>query len=167
MNSCKPVKTQYIGELPVDTLASMPDYILTERDVLDEATGNTIRSITRTPSTKLFPNITTDNIFSVMSNNVEISIPEAQVRAVRIVNAVSTNIMYYADTTHAAQFIAVGQGSEDVILGQNSGVINLPNHQYIVGQQYYTGDDGEPVTDNTSGQKLFIPISETQLLVNL
>ena len=34
--------------------------------------------------------------------------------------------------------------------------------------QYYLGENGEPVTDSTiTGQKLFIPISDTKLAINM
>ena len=33
--------------------------------------------------------------------------------------------------------------------------------------QYYVGENGEPVTDATSGKKLFIPVSNTKLMINM
>lgn len=167
MNCNRSVDVQYIGDIPVDTLESLPDFILSERDILEPSTGNTIRSITRTPAAKLFPNGNMDNIFGLEANNEAIIIPENQVRAVRVVNEGSMNVMHFADATHAASMIAVGS-TANAILCQCSGVINLPmGHSYIIGAQYYTGADGEPVTDSTSGQKLFIPVSNTKLVINM
>ena len=167
MNCNKNVDVQYIGDLQIDTLESLPDYILTERDVLDPATGNTIRSIVRTPSAKLFPNANTDNIFNLEANNEGIEIPENQVRAVRVVSEAGANKMYYGDTSHPASMIAVGKAVDGTILCQCSGVINIVNgHSYIIGQQYYLGANGEPTTTSNS-YKLFIPVSNTKLVINI
>lgn len=167
MNCNKPIKTQYLGELQIDTLESLPNYIIAERDVTDPATGNVVRSLVRVPAAKLFPTANMDNVFALDPNNTAIEIPENQVRAVRVVNEVSSIIMQYADTTHPATMIAVGK-TADMVLCMCSGVVNIPEgHDYIIGVQYYVGDEGEPVTDNTSGQKLFIPVSPTKLVINL
>lgn len=166
MNCNKQIETQYIGELPIDTLEKLPDFFLTERDILDEESGNTIRSITRTPGAKLFPNANTDNIFPVEANNPAIDVPESQVRGVYVQNQGATNAMQYADTTHPAVMLAVGQ-TPDVILCQCSGAVNLPlGHSYIVSVQYYQGANGEPTT-TPSSQKLFIPVSNTRLVINM
>ena len=164
---CKnPTEVQYIGNLPVDGTGTLPDYFLAEKDVVETATGNVARSIVRVPSGTLFPQATMDNIVALEANNVAITIPDNQVRAVRIVNEGSSYVMHYADTTHAPMTIAVGK-LNDLILTQNCGVINIPEgHQLIVGQQYYVGADGEPST-TVSDYKLFIPISATKLLVNM
>ena len=63
---------------------------------------------------------------------------------------------------------------ENEIVAPHDGVIGaIP---VAKGASVSTGDvkyyasadgDGEPVTDPTSGQKLFIPISSTQLAINL
>jgi len=168
MNDCKkPIDVQYIGNLPIDAIEELPDYFLAERDLLDASTGETKRTMVRVPSLKLFPTVSMDNVFALESNNEGIVIPENQVRAVYISNQGSANVMEYADATHPAIMLAIGEVA-GMILCQNSGVVNLAKgHQYVVGQQYYTGANGEPVTDDTSEQKLFIPISSTKLLVNL
>lgn len=165
MTCNKQLDVQYIGDLPVDMLASLPDYILTERDVLDESTGNMKCSITRTPTAKLFPNANTDNVFGVEANNSAIAVPDGQVRAVYVQNQGVVNAMEYADTTHPATMIAVGT-TNDVVLCQCCGAINIPSgHNYVIGMQYYTGANGEPVTSGT--QKLFIPISNQKLVINM
>ena len=52
---------------------------------------------------------------------------------------------------------------------QNCGFVNIPEgHNYIIGVQYYLGENGEPVTDSTvTGQELFILVSRTKLAVNM
>ena len=46
--------------------------------------------------------------------------------------------------------------------------LNFPEgHHYIVGAQYWVGENGEAVTDDASGQKLFIPVSNTKLMINM
>lgn len=161
-------ETQYIGDLPIDNLESVADYIIGERDVVDEASGNTIRSFVRIPGTKIYPNGVMDNIIALEPNNTSLEIPENQVRAVYVANESSAYIMRYADKTHPAVMLAVGKLA-DLILVQNTGFVNLPQmHGYIVGVQYYLGENGEPVTDSTiTGQKLFIPVSSYRLAVNL
>ena len=167
MNCNKPIKTQYLGEVQIDTLESLPDYIIAERDVTDPATGNVVRSLVRVPARKLFPTANMDNVFALDPNNTAIEIPERQVRAVRVVNEVSATVMQYADETHPATMIAVGKAA-DMILCMSSGAINIPEgHDYTIGLQYYVGENGEPVTDDTSGQKLFIPVSPQKLVINM
>lgn len=161
-----PIKTQYLGELPIDMLESLPDYILAERVVEDPATGNDVHSIVRVPAAKLFPTVTMDNVFALEPNNTAIVIPENQVRAVRIVNESSVDTMQYADTTHAPMMLAIGKVA-DMVLCQNTGVVNIPEgHDFVVGAQYYVSENGEPTT-TVSDYKLFIPVSSTKLLVNL
>ena len=85
----------------------------------------------------------------------------------RVYNGVSSVQVQYADLEGEAQFLMIGTLAGMVLI-QNCGVINIPaGHDYVIGQQYYTGADGEPVADSASGQKLFIPISKTQLAINM
>lgn len=161
------IETQYIGELPIDTLVDLPDYILTERDIVDQETGNVVRSITRTPTLKIVPNGNYDNITTLEPNNESLEVPEGQVRGAYVKNEGAMNVVHYADTAHQAQFIIVGKLTDSILI-QNVGVINIVGtHRYIVGAQYYQGDNGEPTTSSESGQKLFIPISNTKLLINM
>lgn len=169
MNCNRPPETQYIGELPIDNLDSLPDYFIAERDVPDEQTGETSRGIVRVPSGKIFPNANTDNVYALDPNNTAITVPEKQVRACYVENAVSSIIMRYADNTHPPMFLALGLYA-GMMRCQNSGVVNIPEgHNYTISQQYYVATDGtgEPVTASTSGKKLFIPISSTKLLINM
>lgn len=167
---CNPkVKTINIGDVAVDNLATLPDYILAERDVEDPSTGNVVRTPVRVPSTALFPNANNDNVIALAINNVAIEVPENQVRAGYIKNEVGANTMQYAGTDNAAVFLMLGTYADGLMRVQNTGFINIPGrHQYIVGAQYYLGENGEPVTDSTvTGQKLFIPVSDTKLAVNI
>lgn len=167
MHCKKPeIETQDIRDLQIDTLESIPDFFLTERDIVDPHTGDTIRSITRTPGAKVLPNGNLDNIASIEPNN-EIDVPEGQVRACRVIQDGSVNKAVLADTAHKAHFLALGTQA-GMLLIQNTGFVNIPmTHRYVIGAQYFLGDNGEPTTDDASGQKLFVPISATKLAVNM
>ena len=163
------VKTVNIADVAIDNLATLPDYILAERDITDQSTGNVVRTPVRVPSAKLFPNASQDNVIGLEINNVAVSVPEGQVRAGYIANEIGANVMKYAGAGHNAMFLMLGDYIENIMRVQNTGFVNIPEgHQYIVGVQYYLGEDGEPVTDSTvTGQKLFIPVSSTVLAVNM
>lgn len=161
------ITTTYVGELPLDNLESLPSAIICERDVEDPATGDIKHTLTRVPTERLIPNGNYDNIVAIQSNNPSIIVPEGQVLAGYVQNEGSRIVAYLADATHPAQFLIVGNLADGQILIQPTGVVNIPGgHQYISVAQYYVGAKGQPVTENTSGQKLFIPISNTKLLIN-
>ena len=170
MNDCnKPVKTEYIADVPIDTLASLPDYMLAERDVEDVTTGNIARTLVRVPAEKLFPQGNYANVAAIQANNTAITIPENEVRAGYVANERFNVSVQYANAAHAPMFLMLGF-STDLLLIQNTGIVNIPEgHEYVIGAQYYASmnGDGEPVTDASSGQKLFIPISNTQLAINI
>lgn len=169
MDCNRPIKTEYIADVPIDTLANLPDYILAERDVEDPTTGNIARTFVRVPAQKLFPQGNYANIAAIQTNNTAITVPDNEVRAGYVANEGSANVVKYADADHKPMFLMLGF-STDLLLVQSTGIVNiLEGHNYIVGQQYYASTDGsgEPVTDPTSGQKLFVPISTTQLTINL
>lgn len=163
------VETVNIANVAIDTLASLPDYILAERDITDDSTGNIKRTPVRVPSAKLFPNANNDNVIGLAINNTAITVPENQVRAGYVENAVGANIMKYAGAGHAATFLMLGLHVDNIMRVQNTGFVNIPaGHSYIVGAQYYVGENGEPVTDATiTSQKLFIPVSGTVLAINM
>lgn len=163
------VETVNIANVAIDTLASLPDYILAERDITDDSTGNIKRTPVRVPSAKLFPNANNDNVIGLAINNTAITVPENQVRAGYVENAVGANIMKYAGDGHAATFLMLGLHADNIMRVQNTGFVNIPaGHSYIVGAQYYVGENGEPVTDaSITGQKLFIPVSGTVLAINM
>ena len=163
------VEVKNIGDVAIDTLASLPDYLLGERDVENESTGVIKRTPVRIPSAKLFPNANNDNVIGLAVNNTAITVPDNQVRAGYVENGVGANIMKSADASHKAVFLMLGLHTDNIMRVQNTGFINIPDgHSYIVGAEYFVGENGEPVTDNTiTGQKLFIPVSSTVLAVNM
>ena len=170
MNDCNnKVKTVNISDVPIDNLSTMVDYILAERDVEDATTGNVVRTPVRVPSVALFPNANNDNVIALAKNNTALTVPEGQVRAGYIANEVGANVMKYAGTGHEAVFLMLGDYADGLMRVQNTGFVNIPErHQYIIGAQYYLGEDGAPVTDSTiTDQKLFIPVSDTKLAINM
>ena len=150
-------------------MASLPDYILAVRAVEEASTGEIKDAIVRVPSETLFPNASQDNVVGEAINNLAITVPENQVRAGYIKNEVGMNTMQYAGADHAAVFLMLGLHADNIMRIQNAGFVNLPaGHNYIVDAQYYLGENGEPVTDaSVTGQKLFIPISNTKLAINM
>lgn len=168
-NSNEKVKTVKVGDVAVDSLASLPDYILAERAVMDESTGNVKHSLVREPASKLFPNASQDNVVGEAINNIAITVPKNQVRAGYVKNEVGMNTMQYAGKGHKAVFLMLGLHADNIMRIQNTGFINIPEgHNYIVDAEYYLGNNGEPVTDaSITGQKLFIPISNTKLAINM
>lgn len=76
--------------------------------------------------------------------------------------------MRLADSTHPAQFLMVANYTNGKMLVQTTGFLTIPaGHQYIVGETYYLGDNGQPVTDSSiTGQKLFTVLSDTVLNIN-
>lgn len=164
----KPIEALHISQYPIDTLESMPDYFLTERNVVDEATGNTKYSLTRTPAGKIFPQGNMDNVIALEPNNTALEVPENQVRAGYVQNTGNTIVMQYANANHSAVFLMLGKVT-DMMLVQNTGFVHIPEgHQYVIGQQYYLGEDGVPTTDSSiTGQKLFVPVSTTKLAINM
>lgn len=164
---CKPkVKTINIADVAIDNLATLPDYFLAERDVEDVATGNITRTPVRVRSSDIFPNANNDNVIALPINNT-ITVPENQVRAGYIKNEVGAPTMQYAGTSHAAVFLMLGKHADNLMRVQNTGFVNIPEgHQYILDSAYYLGENGEPTTDATiTGQKLFVPVSNTKLAI--
>lgn len=169
MNCNNKVETVKAGDIAIDSMVTLPDYILAERDVVNDETGNIKRELVRVPSVNLFPNANNDNVIGLPINNTAIVVPENQVRAGYVQNAVGGNIMQYADASNHARFLMLGIHTDGVMRVQNTGFVVIPNgHDYIVGAQYYLGENGEPVTDaSITGQKLFVPESRTVLSVKI
>lgn len=166
--TCNDMEVQELSELPIDNLESTVDFFLTERAVLDESTGKVLHTITRTPGNKIMPNGNLDNCFTLDPNNPDLEIVAGQPLPAYVSNNGATTSVLPADGKHSAQFFVIGKVG-DLVLCQNTGVINvLGGHEYILSAQYYRGSDGEPTTDSSvTGQKLFIAISTTKLLINL
>lgn len=165
----KPIETQYLGDVQIDALEDLPNFLLGDRSVKDELSGDTIHSLVRIPTDRIVPNGNLDNIFAVVANNDTLEIPEGQVRAGTVKNLGSSYSVVFDDSEEEALFVMVGRDAKRVF-AQRVGVVNLLNgHEYVLLAQYYASADGsgEPTTDSASGKKLFIPISKTQLLLNM
>lgn len=169
----KKIEAVDISSVPIDTMTSLPQFILTERDVEDELSGDVVRALTRTPVGRLFPVGSTDNVYAIPANNDSLDFSNWHVAPGYIKNFGSYYGVQFADGENEAMFVMVGcvdEASGRQVLFQNTGVINVPEgHDFVLLAQYYTNADGSgvPTTDSTTGQKLFIPISRMQLLVNL
>lgn len=167
MDCNKPrVKTVNIADVAIDNIAELPQFFLAERDVEDTATGNVVRTPVRVRSSDIFPNANNDNVIALPINNA-ITVPENQVRAGYIKNEVGAPTMQYAGTSHAAVFLMLGKHADNLMRVQNTGFVNIPEgHQYVLDGTYYLGENGEPTMDSTiTGQKLFIPVSNTKLAI--
>lgn len=166
MNCNKPYTIAHISEIDIDNLASVPDYFLGVRSLTDQATGNTIYTPVRVPGEKVMPTGNLANVIMLSPNNEALEIPDGQVRAGYIETTPGLNIMRYAGGANKAMFLMVGKWTDKILL-QTTGWLTLTTaHKYIVGRQYYLGEDGQPTTDNASGQKLFMPIDDYTLSVN-
>lgn len=158
----------YIGELPIDNLESIADFFLAERDLEDPLTGNIKRDLVRVPGEKLFPQSNMANVAALETNNLDLKVPKGQVRAVYISNEVNTNVMRFANASHPAIMLALGEWT-DLMLVQRSGFVNMSEpHEYVPGLTYYLGENGEPTSDpSITGQALFVPVSTTKLAILL
>ena len=164
----KPYTITYIADLDVDDLATAPDYFLGVRALEDPSDGNTIYTPIRIPGARVMPTGNLANVIALVTNNTALNIPEGQVRAGYIDTQPGGNIMKYAGSTNPAMFLMIGNYTNGKMLIQFTGFLTIPSgHNYITGTQYYLGEDGEPVTDNTiTGQKLFKPLDDYTLEVN-
>lgn len=168
MDCKKPYTITHVADLDIDDLATIPDYFLAIRSVEDTTDGNVIYTPVRVPGARVMPTGNLANVTALTSNNTALEIPENQVLAGYLDAQPGGNIMKLADNHHAAMFLMIGNYANGKILIQTTGFLTIPaGHSYIPLQQYYLGDNGEPVTDSTvTGQKLFIPLDEYTLNVN-
>lgn len=163
----KPYTIMSINEVDIDDLASIPDYFIGVRTVEDPSTGTVKSSPVRVPGAKVMPTGNLANVTAIDANNTALEIPENQVRGGYIDVQPGGNIMRLADASHPAMFLMVGNYTNGKILIQATGFLNIPaGHQYVVGEQYYVGENGEPTTDSASGQKLFMALDDYTLNVN-
>lgn len=169
MNNCKQIGVQQVSELPIDNLESTPDYFIAIREFVNDQTGQVDEAFTRVPGQRLLPSGNLDNVFGLEANNDSLAIPENQVLPVYVANEATQNVVYPAGANHPAMFLAFGTYGVGQILGQSTGVLNITaGTDYIVGAQYYLASDGGVTTSaSQTGQKLFIPISKTKLLINM
>ena len=164
----KPYTVESIHDVDIDDLATLPDYLFGIREIADPSTGNTVLTPVRVPTKKIAPTANMANVVALTTNNPALEIPENQVLAGYYNTQPGGDIMLLADTTHAAQFLMIGNYSDGKMLVQTTGFLTIPaGHSYIPLQQYYLGDNGQPVTDSSvTGQKLFIPLDMYILNIN-
>lgn len=163
-----PYTVQHIMDTDIDDLATVPDYFIGVRTVTNPADGSTIATPVRVPGARVMPTANLANVIALDSNNPSLEIPENQVLAGYFDAQPGANIMRLADSTHPALFLMVDNYTNGKVLVQATGFLTIQaGHQYIPLQQYYLGDNGEPVTDSTvTGQKLFMPLDSYTLMVN-
>ena len=171
MSDCKcnkPYTITHVADLDVDDLATTPDYFLGVRALTSETDGNTIYTPVRVPGARVMPTGNLANVIALTSNNPTLEIPENQVLAGYYNAQPGGNIMMPAGTTDAAMFLMIGNYTNGKILVQTNGFLTIPaGHQYIPLQQYYLGENGQPVTDSTvTGQKLFFVLDDYTLNIN-
>lgn len=168
MECNKPYTITHIADLDIDDLATIPDYFLGIRAVESPSDGNTIYTPVRVPGARVMPTGNLANVTAMTTNNDALEIPEKQVLAGYYDVQPGGNIMKLADSAHPALFLMIGNYTNGKMLIQDTGYLHMPNgHEYIPMQQYYLGDNGQPVTDSTiTGQKLFKPLDEYTINVN-
>lgn len=169
MKECKkPYTITHIADLDIDDLATVPDYFLGIRAVESTTDGSTIYTPVRVPGGRVMPTGNLANVTALTSNNQSLEIPEKQVLAGYYNAQPGGNIMLLADEHHPAMFLMIGNYANGKMLVQANGFLTIPTgHQYIPLQQYYLGNNGEPVTDSSiTGQKLFKPLDEYTLNIN-
>lgn len=164
----KPYTVESIHDVDVDDLATIPDYFIGVREVADPSTGSNIMTPVRVPGARVMPTGNLANVVALTTNNTALEVPENQVLGGYYDVQPGGNVMRLATPTHKAQFLMLGEYTDGKMLVQTTGFLTIPaGHQYLVGYQYYLGNNGQPVTDSSiSGQKLFIPLDEYTLNVN-
>lgn len=158
----------HVSELDVDDLATIPDYFIGVRSLTSETDGNTIYTPVRIPGARVMPTGNLANVIAINTNNTSLEIPEKQVMAGYLDAQPGGNVMRPADNAHPAMFLMVKNYTNGKMLVQTTGFLTIEDgHQYIPLQQYYLGENGQPVTDSTiTGQKLFMPLDDYVLSIN-
>ena len=169
MKECnKPYTITHVADLDIDDLATVPDYFLGVREVESPNDGNSIFTPVRVPGARVMPTGNLANITAIATNNTALEIPENQILGGYLDAQPGGNVMKPAGEHHPAMFIMVKNYANGKMLIQTTGFLTFPNgHRYIPLQQYYLGEDGQPVTDSTiTGQKLFFPLDDYTLNIN-
>lgn len=168
MECNKPYTITHVADLDVDDLATTPDYFLGIRAVESYSDGGAIYTPVRIPGQRVMPTGNLANVVALATNNTALEIPANQVLAGYYDAQPGGNVMRLANSSHAAMFLMVSNYANGKMLVQTTGFLTIPaGHQYIPLQQYYLGNNGQPVTDNTiTGQKLFMPLDEYTLSIN-
>lgn len=170
MKECnKPYTITSVADLDIDDLATTPDYFLGIRAVESPTDGNTIYTPVRVPGARVMPTGNLANVIAMTSNNPSLEIPEKQALAGYYDAQPGGNIMKLADSTHAAQFLMLGNYTNGKILIQTTGFLTFPQgHNYIPLVDYWLGENGQPVTDSSiTGQHLFVPLDDHTLSIDL
>lgn len=168
MECNKPYTITHVADLDVDDLATTPDYFLGIRAVESYSDGGAIYTPVRIPGQRVMPTGNLANVVALATNNTALEIPANQVLAGYYDAQPGGNVMRLANSSHAAMFLMVSNYANGKMLVQTTGFLTIPaGHQYIPLQQYYLGNNGQPVTDSTiTGQKLFMPLDEYTLSIN-
>lgn len=168
-NTCEQLGIQFMNELPVDNLSSTVDYFFGIRTVVDKD-GQVVDQPVLVDGQSVIPNGTNANSFVLETNNANLTIPEGQVVPCYLQNTGATLMIMPADGTHPADFL-VYQIEGNLARCQRNGVIVMGQpHAYKVygGQYYLAAASGEVTTDpSQTGQKLFKPVSNNQLMVTM
>lgn len=171
MTQCnnKPFETLHVSETDIDDLATPVDYFIGIRAVESATDGNTIYTPVRVPGEKVTPTGSLQNVVALDTNNSSLEIPEGQVLAGYYDLQPGGNIMQLADSTHAAQFLMISNYTSGKMLVQTTGFLTIPSgHSYIPLADYWLGDNGQPVTDDSiTGQHLFLALDSHTLIVNI
>lgn len=164
----KPYTIESIHDVDIDDLATIPDYFIGTRVVKNPSTGVPKETPVKIPGARVMPTGNLANVTALVTNNDSLTIPENQVRAGYIDVQPGGNVMRLSNANAPAMFLMIGGYTQGKMLVQSTGFLTISGgHQYLVGEQYYLGEDGEPVTDSTvTGQKLFMPLSDMILMVN-
>lgn len=164
----KPYTVEHILDVDIDDLATIPDYFVGVRTVEDPSTGAVKATPVRVPGARVMPTGNLANVIAINTNNTALEIPENQVLGGYLDTQPGGNVMRLADATHAAQFLMIGNYTNEKMLIQTTGFLTIPaGHSYIPLQQYWLGEDGQPVTDSSiTGQKLFMPLDDYVLSIN-
>lgn len=170
MSNCskKPYTIQHILDTDIDDLATVPDFFIGVRTVEEPGTGVIKATPVRIPGARVMPTGNLANVVALDANNTALVIPEKQVLGGYLDAQPGGNVMRLAGEGHAAKFLMISNYANGKVLIQTTGFLTIPaGHQYIPLQQYYLGENGEPVTDETiTGQKLFIPLDTYVLNIN-
>lgn len=157
-----------IKDVDIDDLTSVPDYFIGAREVEDISTGTSIITPVRIPGSRVMPTANLANVAALGTNNPSLEIPENQILAGCYEIQPGGNTMRLADSTHPALFMMLKNYTNGKMLVQANGFLTFPNgHNYIPLQQYYLGNNGQPITDSSvTGQRLFMPLDECVININ-
>lgn len=168
-HACTTQEVQELAELPIYDLDNLPNFILSETDALDEATGRVLSSIVRLPINRIVPNGDLEGKFTLAANNDSLEVAEGQPLPAYVQQDGSVVRVLPADSGHKAKFLVLGKYGEGMVLCQADGVLNIVGgHGLIPGADYYLGKNGGFTTSpSETGQHLFYVLNDRKLLINL